>query len=280
MSHIPPPLQTFEWLKLIREVRMPAPVNNVAAWVCTFGDQDGTRIYPGIEKLMVATGLSRDTVVQALSALRESGLLVRTRRGGGRGSRLSDEYQLGVPEGMDSTAVLGKMVTAAYESARPIRKRRSYESDKPTRKIERGQNESDLQAYESDLHAYESACPTPPTRDQPVDQPEGKNTAAPRRERTADADAPADFDPFDPWREDIEQELINDLNADAAEVSIITGMLAAGAHPKAIRNKISADRFGPRSQRTRVAQVICRHGQPVAVDGSVACDQCLSAVAS
>lgn len=178
MADNAPPMNMFEWLKLIRDVPMPAPVKNVAAWLNSFGDADGTHIFPGLGRLTLATGLSRDTVVQALTAMRESGLLVRTKRGGGRGSRLSDEYQIGVPD-CDSAEQLSKLVTAAYESAKPTRKskpRDVNESAEPTSKAEqRQQNESDLCTYESDLRTYESAGPTPPTRDLPEDLPEDSN---------------------------------------------------------------------------------------------------------
>jgi DNA-binding transcriptional ArsR family regulator len=174
----PPPLSTFDWLKLIRDVRMPAPVKNVAAWLCSFGDADGTHIYPGVDKLTLATGLSRDTAVQALAALRESGLVVRTKRGGGRGSRKSDEYQIGVPVCCDSPDQLGNLVTAAYESAKPTRKSQppaQNESACPIRKAEGAkQYESDLRTYESDFRLYESAQPTPPTSHQSLDQPANK----------------------------------------------------------------------------------------------------------
>jgi hypothetical protein len=186
----PPPLGMFDWLKLMRAVRMPPAVKNVAAWLASFGDADGTNVFPGLDKLTMATGLSRDTAVQALAALRESGLLVRTKRGGGRGSHLSDEYQIGVPDCHGSPEQLGKVVTAAYESARPTRKgkprdpnesasptsKAANESDQPTPKATYESDlrtyESDLQTYESDLRTYESDQPTPPTRDLPEDQPE------------------------------------------------------------------------------------------------------------
>lgn len=177
-----PPMTTFEWQKLIRDVEMPPAVKNVAGWICSFADADGTRIYPGLARLMLATGLSRATTVQALTALRESGLLVRTKRGGGRGSDKSDEYQIGVPAGCGSPEQLGELVAAAYESAKPNRKSKQgalYESAQQTRKDGAAVETSLIcGTYEFDLRAYESAGQTPPPRDHPVDQPDNGGTSS------------------------------------------------------------------------------------------------------
>lgn len=47
-------------------------------------------------------------------------------------------------------------------------------------------------------------------------------------------------------------------------------MLEHGGHPDAVRNTISARRFGPRSERQRSGPA-CPHGRPYAVDGWADC---------
>jgi DNA-binding transcriptional ArsR family regulator len=127
----------FRWLDVVRGLTLPPAVKNVACWAATYASKDGGDIHPGVGELSNATGLSRDNVVEALSALREAGLLERVRRGGGRGSKLSDEYALGWPE--DATeAEAEETVAAAYATARLRRQRRErhrYESRNTSRGI-------------------------------------------------------------------------------------------------------------------------------------------------
>lgn len=107
--------------------------------------------------------------------------------------------------------------------------------------------------------SHQSATPSPqvPSKDQ--------NTDPSDRDRDESRSRPAIADEFLP---DVTEELCREMDADGAEASAISGMLEQGAHPQAVRNKISADRFGPRAER-RSAAVRCEpHSMPVAVDGS------------
>jgi hypothetical protein len=67
---------------------------------------------------------------------------------------------------------------------------------------------------------------------------------------------------------DVAEELAAETRADAAEYRRIGGMLENGAHPAAVRNAVSAGRFGPRAKRRSTAKRCETHGMPVAVDGS------------
>lgn len=160
-----------EWQRLIRDAPMPPAVKNVVGWLRTYANADGTSIYPGVEKLMLATGLSRGTTVRALAALREAGLLVRTKRGGGRGSRKSDEYRAGMPAERDPGR-LGELVTAAYESTQQTRKR---EAEGPYESAEQTRNSETEGPYESTLQLYEFTEWTPPA------STSHKNTTGARR---------------------------------------------------------------------------------------------------
>lgn len=95
-----------------------------------------------------------------------------------------------------------------------------------------------------------------------------ENTAASRRDLAAVQRSPSattrkGIDPQ--FIGAVAEELIGDLKANADEAGIITGMLDRGAHPKAVQHTISAERFGPTSQRRRSGPV-CGHGRPYAAD--------------
>lgn len=95
-----PPLDRFQWEKLIRELDMPAPVKNVAAWLATYvNGSSGTNAHPGIQGLVKATGLSRATVIRSLSELESAGFIEAASRGGARGMErgMSTVYALSVP---------------------------------------------------------------------------------------------------------------------------------------------------------------------------------------
>lgn len=94
-----------------------------------------------------------------------------------------------------------------------------------------------------------------------------KNTATSSRDsrRAARRDTPPIGDEY---VGPVAEELIDRLGANADEAATIAAMIDRGAHPRAVRNKVSFDRFGPRSERQRQASVVCgEHGLPFAADG-------------
>jgi hypothetical protein len=91
-------LGVFEWQRLVRELDLPAAVNNVASWLLSYADADGTNAFPGRGHLERATGLNRETISRALRALEAAGLAARVSHGGGRGNDgLAAEYVLTSP---------------------------------------------------------------------------------------------------------------------------------------------------------------------------------------
>ncbi len=88
----------YEWERIVRRVVMPPPAKSVAFALATYGNQDGTSIYPGNERLAAVTCQSDKTVRRALSWLRAGYLIERVREGsrGGRGG-FADEYRLTIP---------------------------------------------------------------------------------------------------------------------------------------------------------------------------------------
>lgn len=88
----------YEWERIVRRVVMPPPAKLVALALATYGNQDGTSIFPGNERLTAVTCQGEKTVRRALDWLR-SGYLIERVREGSRGGRraYADEYRLIVP---------------------------------------------------------------------------------------------------------------------------------------------------------------------------------------
>jgi len=83
------------WTDLIRRARLGPSTKTVAMMLANYADSNGSRVYPGINRLVVECELGYKTVQRALQVLRKAGLIERTRHGGGRGrGRRADEYQL------------------------------------------------------------------------------------------------------------------------------------------------------------------------------------------
>lgn len=64
--------------------------------LASYGNLDGTRIWPGVDRLVLVTCASRSTVLRQLTTLRDAGLIERVRRGD-RARGHADEYRLTVP---------------------------------------------------------------------------------------------------------------------------------------------------------------------------------------
>ena len=101
-----PPLDRFEWERLIRECELPSAQKLVGYALGTYVNGDGTNAHPGIEGLVKATGLHRATVLRALSGLEENGYIRAAFRGGGKGVRrgLATVYELSEPQDAHPTA--------------------------------------------------------------------------------------------------------------------------------------------------------------------------------
>lgn len=106
-SHSDPyrPMDRFEWERIIRRLQIPSSVKYLALMVATYGDFDGTRVHPGVERLALVMCVSEKTVKRSLSELRELGLVERIKQGN-RHAGMSDEYRLVVPADLMSRAML------------------------------------------------------------------------------------------------------------------------------------------------------------------------------
>lgn len=88
----------YEWERVIRRVRLGAPVKAVALTMATYANTDGTGIFPGVARLAAVTEFSERSVRDSLGKLREIGLIRRVREGSRNGRRaLADEHELAIP---------------------------------------------------------------------------------------------------------------------------------------------------------------------------------------
>jgi len=91
-------VDTYEWMRLVRRCCFTAPTNLVALTLATYANQDGTNIFPGVDRLTRVTGLSERSVRGAMKTLRDVGLIERTRAGSSMGRRaLTDVHALAFP---------------------------------------------------------------------------------------------------------------------------------------------------------------------------------------
>lgn len=93
------PCGRFEWERIIRRcTNLDTHEYAIALTLATYADLDGTRIFPGTERLIRVTGICRRKVLYALGRLRDLGLIERTeerQRKGRNGGH--DMYRLTIP---------------------------------------------------------------------------------------------------------------------------------------------------------------------------------------
>jgi DNA-binding transcriptional ArsR family regulator len=93
---VTPPLDRFDWERLIRETEIPPMTKLVALTLATFANGDGTRAHPGETRLAAAVGMKERAVRNHVTILRDLGLIKRVSRGGSS-RRFADVYELHVP---------------------------------------------------------------------------------------------------------------------------------------------------------------------------------------
>ncbi|NJP24503.1 hypothetical protein FLW53_09815 [Microbispora sp. SCL1-1] len=91
---------SFEWLNTWRYVLVQPSVKHVGFAAATFSNRRGHRVFPGVKRLMVITGNSKPSVINALATLRWLGFLFRVESSYGSEGRKADKYQLSVPRSL------------------------------------------------------------------------------------------------------------------------------------------------------------------------------------
>ena len=94
-----PPLDRFEWERLIRELPFPLAVKCTAYALATYMNGDGSNAHPGIPRLIRATGSSKSTVIRSLDALECAGFIRVAVKGGGKDVKrgIATVWELSVP---------------------------------------------------------------------------------------------------------------------------------------------------------------------------------------
>lgn len=94
------------WNALIRELNVDPSIKLVARTMADHADESGKGCDAGSETLALETSYSKRTIYNALTALKDLGIVVRTRRGVPyRGMR--DEYQLIIPSNWEDVVRAG-----------------------------------------------------------------------------------------------------------------------------------------------------------------------------
>lgn len=86
-----------EWERIIRRLIIPAPVKGTALLLATYADADGSRIFPGIARLIRVSGKSDRQVRRDIQWLTEHGLLLTVFHGN-RHAGQCKVYRLTVPQ--------------------------------------------------------------------------------------------------------------------------------------------------------------------------------------
>jgi hypothetical protein len=109
----------YDWERIVRRAQLPAPVKLVALTLATFADRDGSRVYPGVSRLVAVTCLSERSVRSALGVLRDKGLIERVYKGGHRGvNAFTDVHRLAIPVDLfEAVEMLGPDEVAAPQPA-------------------------------------------------------------------------------------------------------------------------------------------------------------------
>lgn len=91
-------MEPYRWRDVIRRARLGPSTKLVACVLADYANPDGTRIWPGNDRLVAVTELGEKTVRRSLEKLRDLGLIERVRKGSKLGRKaLADEYRLTIP---------------------------------------------------------------------------------------------------------------------------------------------------------------------------------------
>lgn len=94
----PRPIERFDWERLILRADIPKHLKALALAMAVHGNKDGSRVRPGRRLLADIFDDSERTVEIGIKALLDQGLLIQTKRGGGRaGEGKANVYQLSDP---------------------------------------------------------------------------------------------------------------------------------------------------------------------------------------
>ncbi|MGY4103454.1 hypothetical protein ACW2Q0_28405 [Nocardia sp. R16R-3T] len=93
------PVGRFEWERWLRRLTLPPGAKYTALMAITYGDLDGSRVFPGVKKLARVMCVGEASVKRHMRVLREVGLIERVKQGN-RHAEESDEYRITLPSNL------------------------------------------------------------------------------------------------------------------------------------------------------------------------------------
>ena len=175
MSELPDglePIDPLTWRTIVARCLLGSTVKLVAYTLANYASRNGADVRPGEKLLAKDTELGMRTVRDALTKLREAGLIHRVFEGAASGSaELADEYRLTFPEDLESRVPMWdpkrkKITKGGVEQAPPTPHRRKKKGEEPA-------TVAGTQPVDNpELPATDAGSP-PPKNPPKVDTPEG-----------------------------------------------------------------------------------------------------------
>lgn len=134
----------------------------LALLLATWANEDGSKIHPGLERLMAASGLSKGYVSTQLGKLEEAGLIFKVHNGSSYGRRggLSSVYQLTAPAALylrfqkDPKSMEPFDLEQALEASKAEEQFHPSESDPPDEESEQFQSgKEQFQSSDEQFHS-------------------------------------------------------------------------------------------------------------------------------
>lgn len=166
------PASRFEWERLIRRAQLDPTTKYIALTLATYANGDGTRVKPGLARLMNVTGKSRATIGRALAQLRDLGFIEYTfqaSRDGRKGT--ADEYRLTVPPDIIERI---PMLDPEEDHVSPMSPGLSPTTSRPRDMGHETGLSTTSHGRANHVSWVSEPCLThepPPVQDQPIDQP-------------------------------------------------------------------------------------------------------------
>jgi hypothetical protein len=262
------PVTVREWTDVVRRARLGRTTKAVALLLATYADyQDGTRVRPGVARLVVEAELSYNVVKRAMAELRAAGLIVLVRPA--QAGLSADEYRLALAESLlDRVEVLTPaQVDLAIRDIREAKQGRYKPSTpdlRPTPSTADQTGPADLRptpsTADTDLRPTTQAADTP-VDNRPAAHGEGRETG------------PAAHGVYDlrptAWAPNTHERDTTPNTQPADEVrTAVTPSRATGREPAVITKSKTADPRGRSAVKpaleARLARYLKPNTQPVA----------------
>lgn len=241
---------SYDWLRVWRYVVTQPALKGIGLTAATYSNKRGLQIFPGVARLMAATGYSKPTVIEAMATMRWMGFLWRVSCAQGSNSGKADSYQLCTPKSMEHVPMVDAKSAKdpAYESLPVIAQRAAVHLgvaarlQKASGQLSQpgGQLRQPLVVKSDDLEWWSQLTPpihltysSTKSSDHHSDSHESGSRAS---SRARDYDLTDDDDRY---------EYVMDAFADGLdpyEASTVEGMLSKDEHPAKVINKIRSMR--------------------------------------